>query len=111
MAELNSAVLAYGSHVNYSQDSAQFDPNLEQSLSQPENSPPPEPIPAVEVVEPDPTWPDQFQQICAELKSYLDIGKAPYLRIEHVGSTAVPELPAKPSSSRWQTKNMQNWPE
>jgi GrpB-like predicted nucleotidyltransferase (UPF0157 family)/RimJ/RimL family protein N-acetyltransferase len=46
------------------------------------------------VVEPyNPEWPQYFQQINSELKKYLQ--DAPYISIEHVGSTAVPGLAAK----------------
>jgi GrpB-like predicted nucleotidyltransferase (UPF0157 family)/RimJ/RimL family protein N-acetyltransferase len=42
----------------------------------------------------DPKWPQYFQQIKSELEKYLH--GAPYLTIEHVGSTSVPGLAAKP---------------
>lgn len=45
------------------------------------------------VVDPDPEWPQQFQEIKAYLLSFLG---ASALRIEHVGSTSVPGLAAKP---------------
>lgn len=48
----------------------------------------------VEVVDYDPTWPDRFQAERALLEPLLE----PWLAglVEHVGSTAVPGLPAKP---------------
>lgn len=46
-------------------------------------------------VEPyDATWPQQFSQIKVELEKILH--DVPYLSIEHVGSTSVPGLCAKP---------------
>lgn len=49
---------------------------------------------AVEVVDADPEWQLQAQR----LRDTLQVLLAPWLtaRIEHVGSTAVPDLPAKP---------------
>ena len=52
--------------------------------------PPPRPI---EVVEPDPAWPAQFERFAARIGDALG-DRA--LGIEHVGSTSVPGLPAKP---------------
>jgi GrpB-like predicted nucleotidyltransferase (UPF0157 family) len=46
----------------------------------------------VEVVEPDPGWPAEFDAIARALRSALD-GLA--LRIDHIGSTSVPGLAAK----------------
>lgn len=42
----------------------------------------------------DPNWPLQFQQIKSELELHLQ--GVPYISIEHVGSTSVPGLAAKP---------------
>jgi GrpB-like predicted nucleotidyltransferase (UPF0157 family) len=47
----------------------------------------------IRVVNYDPTWPDMFRQEAATIRHALG---ARALRIEHVGSTAVPDLPAKP---------------
>lgn len=47
----------------------------------------------IEVVEPDPRWPDSFAVLADRIRAAL--GEAA-LEIEHVGSTAVPWLPAKP---------------
>jgi GrpB-like predicted nucleotidyltransferase (UPF0157 family) len=47
----------------------------------------------VELVEPDPTWPELFEQEAAKLTEIFD-GRL--VGIEHVGSTSVPELCAKP---------------
>lgn len=47
----------------------------------------------IEVVEPDPSWPDRFEELSGRIRSAL--GPAA-LAVEHVGSTAVPHLPAKP---------------
>ena len=49
-----------------------------------------------EVVPYDPLWPDQFRAIKEDLTYDLALGKASYLSIEHVGSTSVPGLCAKP---------------
>lgn len=48
----------------------------------------------VEIVAYDPTWPDRFAEQQVELSALL----GPWLvgTVEHVGSTAVPGLPAKP---------------
>jgi GrpB-like predicted nucleotidyltransferase (UPF0157 family) len=48
---------------------------------------------AIDVVEYDSRWPDEAQRISAGIRAAL--GQRA-LRIEHVGSTAVPGLPAKP---------------
>ena len=49
-----------------------------------------------EVVPYDPAWPKQFQAIKEDLIHDLALEKAQYLSIEHVGSTSVPGLCAKP---------------
>ena len=48
----------------------------------------------VEVVDHDPAWPGRF-----EAERALLVGAAPrlFLSVEHVGSTAIPEMPAKPT--------------
>jgi GrpB-like predicted nucleotidyltransferase (UPF0157 family) len=48
----------------------------------------------IEIVEPDPAWPDRASALRADLEDRL----APWLEgdVEHVGSTAVPGLAAKP---------------
>ncbi|MBU2695513.1 GrpB family protein [Pimelobacter sp. 30-1] len=51
------------------------------------------PSPDVRVVDPDPTWPDQFAHLADVVRRALGWRA---LVIEHVGSTAVPGLPAKP---------------
>lgn len=52
----------------------------------------------IEIVEPDPTWPQQFETLKARIESALgSIGStstAP-LAINHRGSTSIPDLPAK----------------
>lgn len=53
--------------------------------------------PTVVVLEYDPSWPVQFHTIATKLKKYLDICSVPYTLIEHVGSTAIPGLAAKPN--------------
>lgn len=49
---------------------------------------------AIEVVPYDPVWPARFRAIQAALRTALD--GVPVVRIDHVGSTSVPGLPAKP---------------
>jgi GrpB-like predicted nucleotidyltransferase (UPF0157 family) len=45
------------------------------------------------VVEPDPTWPEQAAEVIGRIRS----ASGPVaVDVEHVGSTAVPDLPAKP---------------
>lgn len=51
------------------------------------------PSPDVRVVAADPAWPAWFEELAAAVRGALG-GRA--LVIEHVGSTAVPDLPAKP---------------
>lgn len=47
----------------------------------------------ISIVEPDPTWPAVFDRLAASIREALgDVA----LSIEHVGSTSVPDLPAKP---------------
>lgn len=52
-----------------------------------------EPLTAIEVVDPDPAWPDAFGVVARRIRAAL--GDAA-VSVEHVGSTAVPGLPAKP---------------
>lgn len=47
----------------------------------------------IEIVEPDPAWPAAFAVIEARIKAALPQGNLLY--IQHVGSTSVPDLPAK----------------
>ncbi|KAL2823891.1 grpb/dephospho-CoA kinase [Aspergillus cavernicola] len=47
----------------------------------------------IEIVEPDPTWPTTFIIIEARIKAVLPKDK--FLYIQHIGSTSVPDLPAK----------------
>ena len=51
------------------------------------------PIPDVTILEPDPTWPEVFEAQRAIIQDAL--GQVA-LAVEHVGSTSVPGLPAKP---------------
>jgi GrpB-like predicted nucleotidyltransferase (UPF0157 family) len=51
---------------------------------------------AISVVQYDPAWPDHFQRIAEQLSYYLGLRGVEYLAIEHVGSTAVAGLAAKP---------------
>ncbi|MXG88703.1 GrpB family protein [Nocardioides sp. YIM 123512] len=50
----------------------------------------------VEVVAYDPAWPDRFEALRAEYAAALAAAGVPVVAIEHVGSTAVPGLAAKP---------------
>jgi GrpB-like predicted nucleotidyltransferase (UPF0157 family) len=52
--------------------------------------PPPRPI---EIVEPDPAWPGQFEALAGRIRDALGDHA---LAIDHVGSTSVPGLAAKP---------------
>jgi GrpB-like predicted nucleotidyltransferase (UPF0157 family) len=47
----------------------------------------------IELVEPDPSWPDQF---VTEFRAIEKVLRPLEPRIEHFGSTAIPKLPAKP---------------
>lgn len=53
----------------------------------------------VTVLPPSPLWPCQFMTIQSHLHNLFttSIPPAPYLTIEHIGSTAIPDLPAKPN--------------
>ena len=51
----------------------------------------------VTVVQYDPAWPNHFQQILQKLRRYLEHCGVQYIAIDHVGSTAVPGLAAKPN--------------
>ena len=44
----------------------------------------------------DPEWPEHFELIKAQLVGDLAEGGVTYLNIEHIGSTAIPDLSAKP---------------
>ncbi|UUZ60649.1 GrpB family protein [Nocardioides sp. B-3] len=47
----------------------------------------------VRVVDPDPSWPTVFEELATTIRAALgDFA----LSVEHVGSTSVPDLPAKP---------------
>jgi dephospho-CoA kinase len=46
----------------------------------------------VVIVDYDPTWPDQFEQLAAALRRRLDDG---VVSVDHIGSTSVPGLAAK----------------
>jgi putative glutamine amidotransferase len=48
----------------------------------------------VEIVEPDPAWPDRYEREAAAIAAVLPPDLV--VRIDHIGSTAVPGLPAKP---------------
>src|SRR5690606_34410973 len=50
-------------------------------------------IEPVDLMEHDAYWPEQAHRLAAQLRSLLGLRA---LRVEHVGSTAVPGLPAKP---------------
>ncbi len=47
----------------------------------------------IEIVPPDPDWPRRAEALAAELGALIG---APLLACHHIGSTAVPGLPAKP---------------
>lgn len=48
---------------------------------------------SIDVLDYDPTWPGLYESEAARIRSIL---KGRIVRIEHVGSTSVPGLPAKP---------------
>jgi dephospho-CoA kinase len=51
-----------------------------------------QPSAEVSIVEPSPAWTERFRALAAELRGVL----GPLaLRIDHIGSTSVPGLPAK----------------
>jgi GrpB-like predicted nucleotidyltransferase (UPF0157 family) len=50
----------------------------------------------IAVVDYDPTWPDRFEELRAEYSAAMAAGSVPVMAIEHVGSTSVPGLAAKP---------------
>ncbi len=50
----------------------------------------------IEVAEYDPAWPRQFEQLRREYAAAMAAAGVPVLAIEHVGSTSVPGLAAKP---------------
>jgi len=51
------------------------------------------PQPPIEMIDPDPAWPRQFMELADRIRGALGWRA---LQVEHVGSTAVPGLPAKP---------------
>ncbi|WP_327088445.1 GrpB family protein [Nonomuraea sp. NBC_01738] len=50
----------------------------------------------ITVVDYDPTWPDRFEALRKEYAEALAAAEVPVISIEHVGSTSVPGLAAKP---------------
>jgi GrpB-like predicted nucleotidyltransferase (UPF0157 family) len=48
------------------------------------------------VVEYDPAWPERFERLRQEYAEAMAVAGVPVVSIEHVGSTAVPGLAAKP---------------
>ncbi|KEY67826.1 hypothetical protein S7711_04964 [Stachybotrys chartarum IBT 7711] len=64
-----------------------FDPEKLERVSYRKVNPP------LTIVEPDPTWPAQFELLKARILAALGSGTA--LFVHHVGSTSVPGLPAK----------------
>lgn len=46
------------------------------------------------IVDYDPGWPEKYEQEAARLRAALD--PSLIIRIEHIGSTSIPNLPAKP---------------
>ena len=51
------------------------------------------PATGIEIAEPDPGWPAMYDQLAARIRGALG-WKA--IQLDHVGSTSVPDLPAKP---------------
>ncbi|MFI6740329.1 GrpB family protein [Nonomuraea sp. NPDC050451] len=50
----------------------------------------------ITVVDYDPAWPDRFEALRKEYAKALEAASVPVISIEHVGSTSVPGLAAKP---------------
>jgi GrpB-like predicted nucleotidyltransferase (UPF0157 family) len=50
----------------------------------------------IAVVDYDPAWPERFDALRAEYAGALSAARVPVVAIEHVGSTSVPGLAAKP---------------
>ncbi|CAA9351011.1 MAG: hypothetical protein AVDCRST_MAG34-1758 [uncultured Nocardioidaceae bacterium] len=50
----------------------------------------------IRVVQYDPTWPERFEQLRRLYADRMAVAGVPVVAIEHVGSTAVPGLAAKP---------------
>jgi GrpB-like predicted nucleotidyltransferase (UPF0157 family) len=50
----------------------------------------------IEVVDYDPRWPSRFERLRREYDRALAAARVPVIAIEHVGSTSVPGLAAKP---------------
>jgi GrpB-like predicted nucleotidyltransferase (UPF0157 family) len=73
------------------------DPNdiaaYDESLAKSWVGPPPELQSKIEIVEYDPEWPKRYEREAAHIHDVLG---ARLVRLEHVGSTSVPALPAKP---------------
>ena len=64
----------------------------------------------IELVPYDPLWPERFAEEAARVARAL--GHLPGLRIEHIGSTAVPGLAAKPILDiPIEIPERQRWPE
>jgi GrpB-like predicted nucleotidyltransferase (UPF0157 family) len=53
-------------------------------------------VEVISVVEYDPTWPQRFEQLRREYAEAMAAAGVPVVSIEHVGSTSVPGLAAKP---------------
>jgi len=51
------------------------------------------PATGIEITEPDPAWPEQYEDLAGRIRAALGWR---VLQLEHVGSTSVPGLPAKP---------------
>ncbi|KAK5993865.1 Meiotically up-regulated gene protein [Cladobotryum mycophilum] len=64
----------------------EYDPNAVQHVAVPKSQHP------ISIVDPDPSWPQQFQDLKARIQNALG---AVALSVAHRGSTSVPGLPAK----------------
>ena len=51
----------------------------------------------IQVLPYDPSWPEHFNRIATQLRSYLTTASVPYTAIEHIGSTSIPHLASKPN--------------
>ncbi|TVY65513.1 UPF0157 protein, partial [Lachnellula suecica] len=67
-----------------------FDPNSFERISHRKTPP------VLEIVDPDPTWPDSYDLFASRITTALGpSGTNSLLSVSHVGSTSVPSLPAK----------------
>ena len=54
-------------------------------------------MPLIQVLPYDPAWPTHFTNIASQLSHFLNAASVAFTTIEHVGSTSIPSLAAKPN--------------